>query len=91
MSAPILLELPPEQVEQIARRASELVEPAAEPEPWLDKRQLAGALSMSVRWVETRLRDDPPMPSVMLNGRRRFQRSEVEAWLETAGHLQRSV
>jgi predicted DNA-binding transcriptional regulator AlpA len=85
-AAPLSLELTPQQLKTIAKLAAEFVEPPAE-EPWLSKPQLAETLGCSVRWIEDRLREG--MPSVMLAGARKFRRSEVEGWLDAAGHLRR--
>lgn len=49
-------------------------------EPWLTKRELADALSFSVRWVEYRVAEG--MPHKIFGGRLRFQRTAVEAWLD---------
>lgn len=45
----------------------------------MDKRTLAQYLGRSTRWVELRTRDG--MPSSLLDGRRKYRLSEVEAWL----------
>ena len=58
-------------------------------EPWLDKRGLAEHLGCGVRWVEARLAEG--MPSAMIAGRRKFRASEVEPWLERAGHIRRDT
>lgn len=58
-------------------------------EPWLDKARLAEHLGCGVRWIEMRVAEG--MPSAMIAGRRKFRASEVEAWLERAGHLRRSA
>lgn len=58
-------------------------------EPWVDKRGLASHLGCGIRWVEERLRDG--MPSAMIAGKRKFRVSEVEPWLERAGHIRRDV
>jgi hypothetical protein len=57
------------------------------PEPWLDRRQLAGYLSVSVRQVDY-WRDDG-MPEWLLGGRAKFKISEVERWLAGRGLLRR--
>jgi predicted DNA-binding transcriptional regulator AlpA len=49
-------------------------------EPWLSKRQIADYFGRSTRWVELRVREG--LPSKMIGGRRGFQLSEVEAWLD---------
>lgn len=85
--------LPRELVEQLAEQLATPVADIvaerqhADEDRWLDKQQLAAHLGCGVRWVEERLREG--MPSAMLAGRRKFQRAEVERWLEAAGHLQR--
>lgn len=56
-------------------------------EPWLDKRGLARHLSCSVRWIELRIREG--LPHAYIAGRAKFRVSEVEAWLESHGHLKR--
>ncbi len=56
-------------------------------EPWLDKRALAAHLGCGVRWIELRVAEG--MPSAMIAGRRKFRVSEVEPWLERAGHIER--
>lgn len=50
-----------------------------EPEPWMTKRQLANHLSMSVRWIEMRVREG--MPMVHFGNRARFRASQVENWI----------
>lgn len=50
-------------------------------EPWLNKTELAQTLRFSVRWVEYRVREG--MPHKVIGGRLRFQRSVVEAWLDS--------
>jgi hypothetical protein len=57
-------------------------------EPWLDKRRLAEHLGCGIRWIEMRVAEG--MPCAMIAGRRKFRTSEVEEWLERAGHLRRS-
>jgi hypothetical protein len=81
------LELSPQQVERIAKRAAELIEPTGGPEPYIDKRAMAAALGMSVRWVEDRLAEG--LPSVLISGRRKFRRRDAERWLEASGHIDR--
>jgi hypothetical protein len=49
-------------------------------EPWLSKRQLAGHLNYSVRWVELRVREG--MPCERWGNRLRFKVSDVEPWLK---------
>jgi hypothetical protein len=56
-------------------------------ERWLDKRGLADHLGCGIRWIEMRVVEG--MPSAMIAGRRKFRASEVEEWLERAGHLRR--
>lgn len=56
-------------------------------EPWLDKPGIAEHLGCSVRWVELRVAEG--MPSALIAGRRKFRASEVEPWLERAGHIVR--
>ena len=62
-------------------------------ERWLDLRELADTLSCSTRKLEYLLakwRDSQdPFPSAMILGRRKFRQSEVEAWLERHGHMQK--
>lgn len=48
-------------------------------EPWMTKQQLARHLSMSVRWIEQRVKDG--MPMVRFGSRPRFRASEVEQWI----------
>jgi hypothetical protein len=55
--------------------------------PWLDKRGLADHLSCSVRSIETAVAEG--MPHAVIFGRVKFLVSEVEPWLERAGHLER--
>jgi hypothetical protein len=57
-------------------------------EPWLNKRRLAEHLGCGIRWIEMRVAEG--MPCAMIAGRRKFRASEVEDWLERAGHLRRS-
>lgn len=57
-------------------------------EPWLDKRGIADHLGCGIRWIEMRVAEG--MPSATIAGRRKFRASEVEEWLERAGHLRRS-
>jgi hypothetical protein len=49
-------------------------------EPWLSKKQLAGHLGYSTRWVELRVNEG--MPCERWGGRLRFHVSEVEPWLK---------
>jgi hypothetical protein len=56
-------------------------------EPWLDKRGLAAHLACSTRSIE--LAVAAGMPHAIIFGRVKFHASEVEAWLEQAGQLQR--
>ena len=58
-----------------------------DPEPWLDKRELARHLGISVRSVERALADG--MPHARIFTRVRFQVTAVEAWLEQCGRLER--
>ena len=58
-------------------------------EPWLDKKGLADHLGCGTRWIEARLAEG--MPSAMIAGRRKFRATEVESWLERAGHLRRDA
>jgi hypothetical protein len=58
-------------------------------ERWLDKRGLASHLGCGIRWIEMRVAEG--MPSTMIAGRRKFRASEVEEWLERAGHLRRDA
>ena len=58
-------------------------------EPWLDKRGLASHLGCGVRWIEMRVAEG--MPSALIAGRRKFRASEVEPWLERAGHIRRDA
>jgi hypothetical protein len=58
-------------------------------EPWLDKRALANHLGCGIRWIEMRTAEG--MPSAIIAGRRKFRASEVEEWLERAGHLRRDA
>jgi hypothetical protein len=53
---------------------------AAAAEPWLNKGQIARHYGRSTRWIELRMREG--LPSRMLGGRRAFQLSAVEAWME---------
>lgn len=48
-------------------------------EPWLLKRELAGELRVSERWIELRMRDG--LPYLRMGRSPRFRLSEVEAWL----------
>ena len=45
----------------------------------MTKRQLANHLSMSVRWIEMRVREG--MPMVHFGNRARFRASQVESWI----------
>jgi excisionase family DNA binding protein len=58
-----------------------------EPEGWLTVEKLAAYLGCSLRWV--RYRAEEGMPHAVIAGRRKFRVSEVEAWLEKKGHLER--
>lgn len=49
-------------------------------EPWLTKREIADTLGFSVRWIEYRVTEG--LPHKTIGGRLRFQRTEVEAWLD---------
>jgi hypothetical protein len=54
---------------------------------WLDKREFAGYLSMSVSWIEKRMHEG--MPHAEFGNRIRFKVAEAEPWLEEHGHLTR--
>jgi hypothetical protein len=54
---------------------------------WLDKRGLAEHLSCSVRSIEAAMKRG--MPYAVIFGRAKFRASEVEAWLERHGDLER--
>jgi hypothetical protein len=56
-------------------------------EPWIDKRALAEHLSCSVRSIETAVSEG--MPHAVIFGRVKFRVTDVELWLDRAGHLQR--
>ena len=56
-------------------------------EPWLDKRKLAEHLSCSTRQVDRWILEG--MPHAILAGRVKAKVSEVEAWLEGRGGLER--
>ncbi len=56
-------------------------------EPWLDKRGLAEHLACSVRWIERRM--EQGLPHTHIAGRAKFRASEVEAWLERQGLIER--
>lgn len=56
-------------------------------ERWLDKRGLAEHLSCGVRTIERGLTEG--MPHTIIYGRVKFRASEVEAWLEATGRLER--
>jgi hypothetical protein len=49
------------------------------PEPWLTKRQLAGHLAVSGRWIELQQRRG--LPYLCMGGINRYRISHVEAWL----------
>jgi hypothetical protein len=59
----------------------------AQLESWLDKRGLAAHLACSVRWIERRM--EQGMPHAHIAGRAKFRASEVEAWLERHGEIER--
>jgi hypothetical protein len=56
-------------------------------EPWLDKAGIAQHLGCSVRSIEFAVRDG--LPHAVIFGRKKFRASEVEAWLEQNGRLER--
>jgi hypothetical protein len=56
-------------------------------EPWVDKKGLADHLACSVRSIDLAVADG--MPYAILMGRKKFQLSEVERWLEAHGRLER--
>jgi hypothetical protein len=58
-----------------------------ERESWLDKRGLAAHLSCSVRSIELAIVDG--LPHAIIFGRAKFRASEVEAWLQATGRLER--
>lgn len=58
----------------------ELIQFPVKFEPWLDKRQLADHLGMSVSWVEKQMQKG--MPFERMGNRPRFKVSVVEQWLE---------
>jgi hypothetical protein len=62
---------------------------AAGSEPWLDRKALAAHLGCSLRSIDYRVEEGMPYATVM--GRPKFKASEVEAWLETNGHLERRI
>lgn len=49
-------------------------------ERWLSKRQIAEHYGRSPRWIELRMREG--LPSRMIGGRRAFQLSAVDEWLD---------
>jgi hypothetical protein len=56
-------------------------------EPWLDKKGIAAHFVCSVRWIERKMEEG--MPHRHIAGRAKFRVSEVEAWLEAHGHIER--
>jgi hypothetical protein len=56
-------------------------------EPWLAKAQLGQHLACSERWIEIKMAEG--MPHAKIAGRIKFKASEVEAWLEENGHMER--
>lgn len=58
-------------------------------EKWMTKAELAEHLGCGVRWIEMRTAEG--MPSAVIAGRRKYRASEVEPWLERAGHLRRGA
>jgi hypothetical protein len=78
----ILSLLPPLEPEPVAIVPAAVADP---PEPYCDKRALAGHFAMSVRWVEHRMKEG--LPHEHMDGRARFQISEAERWLRENGHL----
>jgi hypothetical protein len=58
-------------------------------ERWLDRKRLAEHYSCSVRSIEEAI--DDGMPGAIISGRKKFQVSAVEPWLETNGYLRRDV
>lgn len=56
-------------------------------EPWLDKRQLAAHLAISVRSVDRMMAAG--CPHAIIFERAKFHASEVEEWLEARGRLER--
>lgn len=81
MSA-VTLELPPEALEQVARRAAELVaarDPG--PEPWVGVNEAAEHLGCKRQRVYD-LVSQGRIPHRKEGGRLVFKRSELDAWLE---------
>jgi len=56
-------------------------------EPWLDKRGLARHLACGVRTIERALTQG--MPHTIIFGKVKFRASEVDAWLEASGRVER--
>ena len=74
---------PPWAVAEVSRPA------APTPEGRTDKAGLAGHLSMSVRWVEQKMKAG--LPHEHIDGRARFRVREAEQWLRDNGHLKAAV
>lgn len=56
-------------------------------EPWLDKAGVAAHFGCCTKSIDLAVRDG--MPHAVIFGRRKFRVSEVEAWLENTGRLER--
>lgn len=56
-------------------------------EPWVTKKEIAVHLGCSVSWVEKRMAQG--MPYAVIAGRVKVRASEVEAWLDERGHIDR--
>jgi hypothetical protein len=73
----VSLPFPPELVEEIAKRAAELVQ--QEPERWLSQKELAAHFGCSIRTVSNYHRAG--MPHIMVGSHPRYRASECEAFL----------
>ncbi len=58
--------------------------PRREEEDWITKRELAGYLKMTTRWIEQQQRLG--LPVLRLGAANRYKVSEVEAWLRERYH-----
>lgn len=82
----VAVELPDGVVEQIARRAAELVaERSLAPEPWLNVEQAAGHLGISVSQLYTlsSQRHRNGLPCTKEGSRNYYRASELDHWRES--------
>lgn len=73
----ITVELPASFVDAVADRVAEQLAEIAAGSPWMDRRATAAYLGVSVARIERR----KDLPSHLWDGRRLYNRGEVDAWM----------